>query len=161
MGQKTNDEVLDIAADHDVFVLPTRAEGVSVAILEAMGAGLVPVVSDLESGVREVIDAGVHGLTPPVGDVAGFAQAIRELHEDRERLDAMGRAARDRVVREYDVRDRVRAYQDLFARHGEFRRPRDRQAALPYGSRLDRAWVPNAAVSAVRTIVRRIQGRPV
>lgn len=161
LGQKTNQEVLDIAADHDVFVLPTRAEGFSVATLEAMGVGLVPVISDLESGVREVIEAGVHGLTPPVGDVAGFADAIRVLHKDRARLESMSLAARDRVVREYDVRDRVRAYQELFGRHREFRRPRDRRASLPYGSRLDRAWMPNTAVSAVRTIVRRIQGRPV
>lgn len=160
LGAKTNREVLEIAAGHDVFVLPTRAEGFPVALLEAMGVGLVPVVSDLESGVREVVDHGVHGLTPPVGDVAGFAAAIRALHLDRARLDAMSRASRARVVSDYDIRVRVRAYQDLFARHHELRRPRPADVQLPYGSRLDQPWMPNLAVSAVRTIVRRMQGRP-
>lgn len=160
-GAKTNREVLEIAAAHDVFVLPTRAEGFPVALMEAMGAGLVSVVSDLESGVRELIDNGVHGLTPPIGDVRGFAEAIRTLHLDRARLEAMSRASRARVVQDYDVRVRVGAYQALFARHHELRRPRPADVHVPYGSRLDRPWMPNAAVTAVRTLVRRLQGRPV
>lgn len=160
-GAVSNAEVLDIAAGHDVFVLPTRAEGFPVALVEAMATGLVPVVSDLPSGVREIVEDGVDGLTPPVGDVAGFAAAISALARDRARLEAMSAAARERVVRCYDVRDRVRGYQSLFARHREFRRDTRRGADLPYGSRLDQPWMPNAAVKAVRTLVRRANGKPV
>ena len=44
-----------LCASHDVFVLPSHAEGLSVATVEAMSAGLVPVVSDLTSMV-ELVD---------------------------------------------------------------------------------------------------------
>ena len=160
IAPQTNAAVLELAAEHDVFVLPTRAEGFPVGVVEAMGAGLVCVVSDLASGVREVIDHGIHGLTPPVGDVAGFAEAIRSLHVDRSRLEQMSVAARARVVSEYDIKERVRGYQRLFARHRELRRPRGAHARMPYGSRLDHPWIPNVAVTAVRTVVRRARGKP-
>ena len=51
----TNPEVLALCAQSDVFVLPTRFEGFPVSLLEAMSAGLEPVVSDLPSGIPEVV----------------------------------------------------------------------------------------------------------
>ena len=58
LGRLTTPALLDQYVAQDVFVLPTRAEGFPVALVEAMGAGLVPVVSDIESGVPEIVDAG-------------------------------------------------------------------------------------------------------
>jgi glycosyltransferase involved in cell wall biosynthesis len=161
LGAVANEKVMDIAAEHDVFVLPTRAEGFPISLLEAMAAGLVPVVSDLESGVREAIDHNVHGLLAPIGDVGAFAAAIGALRTDRGRLEAMSRAARARVEDEFDIRPRTAAFQALFARHHEIRRPRPSHVHVPYGSRLDRPWMPNVAVKAVRTVVRRLHGLPV
>jgi hypothetical protein len=92
--------------------------------------------------------------------VAGFADAIHSLHADRPRLEQMSAASRARVVAEYDVRERVQDYQQLFARHRELRRPRRSDARIPYGSRLDHRWIPNVAVTAVRTVIRRAQGKP-
>jgi glycosyltransferase involved in cell wall biosynthesis len=161
LGVQPNARVLEIAAEHDVFVLPTRAEGFPVALLEAMSTGLVPVVSNLESGVRELIGNGVEGMLRPIGDIAGFADAIRALHGDRSLLESMSAAARARVVADFDIRNRVRDYQDLFARHRELRRPRSADVKLPYGSRLDRPWIPNVAVKAVRSVVRRAAGKRV
>ena len=161
LGAQTTARVLEIAAEHDVFVLPTRAEGFPVALLEAMSVGLVPVVSDLRSGIRELVSDGIHGMLRPTGDITGFAEAIRVLHHDRARVDTMSDAARARVINEYDITARVRDYQDLFARHRELRRPRPATAKLPYGSRLDQPWIPNVAVKAVRSVVRRAAGKPV
>ena len=160
-GVQPNAVVMEMAARHDVFVLPTRAEGFPVALVEAMAVGLVPVVSDLASGVREVIDPGVEGLTAPAGDIEAFAGAIASLHADRGRLERMSAAARQRAAAGHDIRTRVVEYQRLFARHRELRRPRQAGVTLPYGSRLDRPWLPNAAVKAVRTVVRRASGKPV
>ena len=155
LGVIDNAEVLDEALRQDVFVLPTRGECVPVAMIEAMAAGLVPVASNIPSGVREVVEPGIHGFTPAVGDIAGFAAAIRTLEADRHQLESMSAAARAHVVARYDVRERVRAYQQLFARHHELRRPRPPHTRLPYGSRLDRPWLPNAAVKAIRSLARR------
>src|SRR4029453_9440908 len=93
IGTKKHEDVIDIASGHDVFVLPTRWEGVPVALLEAMGVGLVPVVSRVESGVTEILTDGVTGLMPPVGDPRAFADAIAALHANRLKLESMSAAA--------------------------------------------------------------------
>ena len=160
MGRKTTAEVMDIAANHDVFVLPTRYEGVPVALLEAMSVGLAPVVSHVESGVAEILSDGQTGLMPPVGDIGGFAGAIAALDRDRSLLESISDAAWRYVAVHHNVRTRTDAYQALFARHRELRRPRSPEAALPYGSRLDHPWLPNVAVRTVRSMIRRARGKP-
>jgi glycosyltransferase involved in cell wall biosynthesis len=160
LGRRGSAEVQALEAEHDVFVLPTRAEGFSVALLEAMAAGLVPVVSDIESGVPEVVEADVSGFRPAVGDIAGFARAIAELGSNRDRLEAMSHAARRTVVERFDARERVPQYQALYARFRELYRPRPADITLHYGSRLDQPWLPNRAVYAVRAARRRLAGKP-
>jgi glycosyltransferase involved in cell wall biosynthesis len=161
LGTKSPAEVVEIASDHDVFVLPTRWEGVPVALLEAMSVGLVPVVSRIESGVNEILIDGVTGLMPPVGDIAAFADAIAMLDADRAKLEAISAATSAYVAANHNVRERTDAYQALFARYRELKRPRSPKTTLPYGSRLDRPWIPNAAVRTVRTVIRRAKGKPV
>jgi hypothetical protein len=67
-----------------------------------MGQGLVPVVSDLESGIREVVDQTV-GCLVPIDDISGYARAIIHLHEHREELARKSAAARTRVQKEFSV----------------------------------------------------------
>jgi glycosyltransferase involved in cell wall biosynthesis len=159
LGARTNAEVRALLPEHDVFVLPSRAEGVPVALLEAMAAGVVPVVSDIPSGIGEAVEDGRTGILRPVGDTAGFADAIGGLDRDRARLEAMGLEARRCVASRHDIRDRMSGYQALYARWGELRRPRPPRVPLAYGSRLDRPWLPNTAVYATRLARRLLGGR--
>lgn len=161
LGRKTATDVVEIASRHDVFVLPTRWEGVPVALLEAMSVGLVPVVSRIESGVSEILTDGVTGVMPPTGDVAAFADAIATLAADRAKLESISAAALAYVAAHHNVRERTDAYQSLFAQYAQLKRLRPATATLPYGSRLDRPWIPNAAVRTVRTVIRRAKGKPV
>jgi glycosyltransferase involved in cell wall biosynthesis len=153
-GPLSNDAVIALYATQDVFVLPTRSEGFPVALVEAMGAGLVPVVSDIESGVPEVITSARTGERPPVGDIRAFAGAIAALDRDRPRLAATGAAARQSIVERFDIRDRVAAHQALYARWPELYRPLAAGRHLQYGSRLDKPWIPNSIVRAVRSAIR-------
>jgi len=160
VGNKSTTEVLDVAADHDVFVLPTRYEGVPVALIEAMSVGLAPVVSRIASGVTEILVERQTGLMPPVGDIRGFADAIAVLDGDRTLLETIGAEARRYAAKTHNLRERTDAYQALFARYRELRRPRPDHSTVPYGSRLDRPWIPNAAVKTVRSVIRRAKGKP-
>jgi glycosyltransferase involved in cell wall biosynthesis len=153
-GPLTHAETLARLAEHDVFVLPTRTEGFPVSLLEAMGAGAVPVVSHIESGVPDLVDAGVTGLLPAAGDVDGFVDAIAQLASNRAQLDEMSARCRTLIATEYDIRVRVAAYEALYARYDELYRPLSIDARLRYGSRLDRPWLPNSLVRLVRTAVR-------
>jgi glycosyltransferase involved in cell wall biosynthesis len=158
LGSQSHAEVQALLPEHDVFVLPTRAEGVPVALVEAMGAGLVPVVSDIPSGIGELVERERTGVLVPVRDVDGFAAAIAGLARDRDRLEAMSRRAREAVSASHDVRGRAEAYQALFARWAELKRPRPRRPTLHYGSRLDVPWLPNGAVVAARRAWRLLGG---
>jgi glycosyltransferase involved in cell wall biosynthesis len=159
-GELPHATLLAAIADQDVFVLPTRAEGFPVALVEAMAAGLVPVVSNIRSGVPEIVDDGVNGYRPEVGDIRGFADAIARLAADRACLEAMSRAAHERVASTFEVTARVAAYQQLYQQWRERRRPRPPRLLLPYGSRLDHPWMPNLAVRGIRSFLRRRQGKP-
>jgi len=156
LGQLSNAGVLAMYATEDVFVLPTRLEGFPVALVEAMGAGVVPVVSDIESGVPEVVTSAQTGERPPVADVRAFAQAIAGLDGDRPRLAAMSAAARRSIAERFDIRDRIVEYQALYARWRELYRPLAAGGHLQYGSRLDQPWIPNAVVRLVRSAARHL-----
>lgn len=160
LGAKTSAEVIDLASRHDVFVLPTRYEGVPVALIEAMSVGLAPVVSRVESGVTEILSDGETGLMPPAGDIAAFAGAIESLDRDRALLESISDAAWRYVATAHNMRERTDAYQALFARYRELRRPRPVDVIVPYGSTLDRPWIPNVAVRTVRSVIRRAKGKP-
>jgi glycosyltransferase involved in cell wall biosynthesis len=99
------DSIPDILAAADVFVLPSRWEGLPMALLEGMMAGL-PVIATRVEGVDEVVQPGEHGLLAPLESPAELAQAILQLlgsPADRQR---MGRAARERVLSSY-ITDRM------------------------------------------------------
>lgn len=156
-GALTHGETVARLSDHDIFVLPTRSEGFPVSLLEAMSAGVVPVVSDIESGVPDMVAPGINGLLPAVGDVDAFAGAISRLAADCAELEAMSARCRDLVERKFEIHDRAAAYQALYARYGELYRPMSSEARLQYGSRLDRPWLPNSLVRLVRTAVRSVR----
>jgi glycosyltransferase involved in cell wall biosynthesis len=146
--------VAALCGEHDVFVLPSRAEGLSVAAVEAMSVGLVPVLSDLPSMV-ELLDGGRTGVSAPVGDSAAFATAIAALARDRSRLETMSCAARQLVIERFDIRARAASYQQLYARWRELCRPRPAAPTRVHGSRLDQPWIPNGVVKLIRSALRR------
>jgi glycosyltransferase involved in cell wall biosynthesis len=153
-GMQPMANVLALYRSHDVLVMPSRGEGLPVALLEGGAAGVVPVVSDLPSGIPEVVTPGVTGFRPATGDVKAFADAIERLASDRPLLEAMSAAVRARVADRFDATRCTAAYQALFARWRELKRPRPPASKLAYGSRLDRPWMPNSVVKALRTMAR-------
>jgi glycosyltransferase involved in cell wall biosynthesis len=156
MGRVSTPELLTAYENQDVFVLPTRVEGFPVALVEAMGAGLVPIVSDIASGVPEIVTDST-GARPPVGDVRRFAAEIARIDRDRQRLEAQSAAARREVTTRLDIRDRVVQYQALYARWRELYRPLAAGSHLQYGSRLDQPWIPNPIVRFMRSAIRAVR----
>ena len=79
------------------LVLPSRMEGLSNALLEAMASGLSAVVSDIPGNVA-VVRHGIEGLVVPVGDVQALAEAMVRLYRSPDLRARMGQAARARVM---------------------------------------------------------------
>lgn len=151
----TGAEVRKEAARHDIFVFPTRFEGFPVALLEAMSVGLVPVASDLPSGVPEVVSDDT-GVRAPTGDIEAFATAIAALHGDRPRLERLSANASALVRGRYDITTRGPQYHELFERLLHVA-PEWRRGRVNAPSRLDRPWLPNVVVRTLRRAALRLR----
>jgi glycosyltransferase involved in cell wall biosynthesis len=108
-------DVPDVMRGLDLFVLPSRAEGISNTILEAMACAC-PVLATRVGGNAELVDAGATGELVPPGDVEAMAQALAALAADPARAVRMGQAGRLRVEQHFSLQAMVGAYQDLYAR---------------------------------------------
>lgn len=103
------DSIPEILAAADVFVLPSRWEGLPMALLEGMMAGL-PVIATRVEGVDEVVQPGEHGLLVPLESPAELAQAILQLLRSPADRQRMGAAARERVLGSYTTDRMCEAY---------------------------------------------------
>lgn len=83
-------------SEADIFVLPSRSEGFSNAIIEAMAASL-PVVATDVGGNAEAVKDGLTGIVVPAEDQVALAAAIVQLLSDPAQAAAMGRAGRSRA----------------------------------------------------------------
>jgi glycosyltransferase involved in cell wall biosynthesis len=100
LGPVSLDERIAFFARADIFVLPTYAEGMPIAVLEAMAAGL-PVITTPVGGIPEIVDDGVEGYLVEPGDVEGLADRIAYLIYDPEQRQSMKRRARAKA-RQFD-----------------------------------------------------------
>lgn len=94
------------------FVLASRDEGLSNAVLEAMAAGLPVVATEAGGNAEAVGAAGI--LVRPAGDAAVLAAAVRDLASDPDRARALGAAARARAERVFSVERMVADYAALY-----------------------------------------------
>jgi glycosyltransferase involved in cell wall biosynthesis len=106
-------QVADVLAALDVFVLPSRYEGLGVAILEAMAMAL-PVVATAVGGIPETVADGRTGLLVPPEDPAALAAAIAALDRDRALAQRMGEAGRRRVIAEFSMEAMASRYERLY-----------------------------------------------
>jgi glycosyltransferase involved in cell wall biosynthesis len=96
VGYVSEERKREILDESSVYVLPTYAEGVPIAILEAMAGGNA-VVSTGVGGIPSVVDEENGVLVEP-GDADALADALRSLLRDPDRIRSMGEESRRRVV---------------------------------------------------------------
>jgi len=106
-------DIPDILAASDVFVLPSRWEGLPLVIIEAMMAGL-PVVASRVGGVPELVEDGITGFLVPPGDSEALAEALQWLIEDKELRRRMGEAGREKALRKFTLDRMLRETQALY-----------------------------------------------
>lgn len=102
-GAVAADAVPGLLAAHDVFLMPSRYEGLPMALVEAMAAGCVPVVSALRGVTDMIVANGRDGLLFPVGDTTRVAAIVHALNKDRAQLHGLSLGARRKVAGAFTV----------------------------------------------------------
>jgi sugar transferase (PEP-CTERM/EpsH1 system associated) len=107
------DDIDRILRGLDLFVLPSRNEGISNTILEAMATGL-PVVATDVGGNPEVVADGKTGMLVPSRNPAAIAAAMHAYLEGSAPVKAHGAAGRERVVEDFSMDMMLARYLDVY-----------------------------------------------
>jgi len=101
-GAQPADFVRAALARAHVFMLPSVAEVLPVAVMEAAASGLPIIASDVGS-VADIVQDGISGELVPPGDVEALTDQLDQLLRSPERWEGMGRAGRDWVAKRFDI----------------------------------------------------------
>jgi glycosyltransferase involved in cell wall biosynthesis len=113
LGKMENESVWSLLKLCDVFCQPSRSEGMSNALLEAMGSGL-PCVATAVGGTPEVLEDGRTGYIVPSEDYQSAAARILDLLDDREAARKMGRLARRVVEERFSAQTMIRSMVGMY-----------------------------------------------
>jgi colanic acid/amylovoran biosynthesis glycosyltransferase len=101
-GALNHDETRRQLAEADIFALASFAEGIPVALMEAMAMG-IPCVTTSIAGIPELIRDKEDGLLVSASSAESLACAIESLLVDRELRERLGAAGRERVIARYNL----------------------------------------------------------
>lgn len=113
-GFVDQDTIARTLRESDVFVLPSFAEGIPVALMEAMAIG-IPVITTYVGGITELVIDGETGQVCYPSDPEGLAQAIARYADDPKFCKTISRNARDKVADEFNIEPQVDKLAKLFA----------------------------------------------
>ena len=109
------DDVPKLLKTADIFLLPSRTEGMPNALLEAMAAGLPVVTTDIPS-CREVVQHEKTGLLVPVGEPQEISKALLLCMGNQDLAQRLGRRAAAFVAKHYGRSDQIDRYRAVYRR---------------------------------------------
>jgi len=107
-------DVPQLMARADLFVLSSLQEGLSLTLLEAMASGLAVIATDV-GGNRELVTPGQTGFLVPSRSPERLAAAILDLLARPDAVRSMGKQGRALVEREFGVEQMVRKYEQFYS----------------------------------------------
>lgn len=113
VGPAYGEHKAELLAQADVLVLASYGEGLPYALLEAMAAGCVPIVTPV-GAIPDVVSEGEHGLLVAPRDAEAVADAIARLAGDRALLARMSAACRARIAAGYSLERVARDFSALY-----------------------------------------------
>ena len=109
----SRDDVPQIMNNMDIFVLPSRNEGISNTILEAMATGL-PVVATRVGGNPELVMEDITGMLIPSDNPQEMMLALKKYVENQSMREQHGRAARQQIAKNFRIEHMVNNYLSVY-----------------------------------------------
>lgn len=113
LGRVLPESVPDLMANHDVFIMPSRYEGLPMTLLEMMAGGVVPVTSLIRGITDEVITNDDNGYTFEMGDTNAAAEHIKHLAQHPEKVKALSKNARKTACERFTLSRMAEQYANL------------------------------------------------
>jgi glycosyltransferase involved in cell wall biosynthesis len=105
-------DVSDLMMKADIFVMSSRSEGMPIALLEAMSAGL-PIIATRVGGIAEVVNDNVEGILVSPESPDKLAKAILQLIQNPEMRLRMGKRACQKIEEKYTIEHMCTQYENL------------------------------------------------
>lgn len=113
LGKIPNDSLTELLNAQDLILSVSSTEGSPNSILEGMGAGLCPVAMDIDSGLRDFIVHNHNGVIVEQGDTPAMAKAIKELDQNRSRLNSFKIIAHKSIASGFSISAQISKLHEL------------------------------------------------
>jgi glycosyltransferase involved in cell wall biosynthesis len=107
-------DVLELMQGADLFVMPSRYEGLSIAMIEALACGL-PVIASDAPGLRDYIRNNQNGMLFPIGDYKSMAECISKISEDKNLHIQLSQGAQESFLENFDMRRNIEPLTQLMS----------------------------------------------
>lgn len=145
-----NEKLLEQLPKCDLFILPSREEGFPVSLVEAMKAGLIPLVSKLPGAIDEIIVHGESGFKNSIGEIDAYVEQIMLLHADREKKKHMSLCSKINANRYFGYSETSHAYFQFFDSITRLKNNKNYLTVSNNSSFLEHSLFPNFATILIR-----------
>ncbi len=149
-GNIENEKVQELLTKATFFVLPSKAEGMPVSVIEAMKAGVVPIVNNLEGGIDELIQNGINGFKIDNNEVDGYVSKLLWCASNKQMLKEMSSSAKQAADVLFNPQINAAAIESKIEKIKILKKMGKPKKV--YGSRLDQPWFPNSITTFIRSI---------
>lgn len=149
LGMLSNHELHKIYYNQDAFILTSNSEGLPVSLIESMKSGLIPIVSDIKGGIREIVKNGENGYLCNPENENEFADAIMKLFYKPELTLRLSQNARNTVDIKFNAELNTQRYFEIIEKTPlKMKSKKHFHLTL---NRLDKPWLPSFFVRLYRT----------
>ncbi len=137
----SSEELTELMPKHDIFLLPSYLDGMPVSLMETMSSGLIPVISDFNEGIKQIVSTDI-GFVLPKGNIEAFVATFIQLHQDRELLRRLRINSLNYARQQFDVTSRAKDYYSFFGKYNKLKK-KTRYRYIRYGRIIDHPAVPS------------------
>ncbi len=152
-GEIPNVQILRLLPDIDYILLPSKFEGMPVVLIEAMKAGVIPIVSNISGGIQELVIENETGFKIQANDVQGYINSIIDLNNNWDKRKTLRVNCIKLANQLFDpVSNTLKIENRIIQSANE---NKIKKATKVYGSRLDSKWIPNLIVVLIRNFLKK------